>query len=68
MSSTVQKIGKTTVVGERSSYQSNLKRNYYEKPKQESRDGNDQIDISEEAKSRAKGKHKRNILEHLEES
>lgn len=68
MSSSIQRIGKTTVVGEKGHYQSNTQRNYYEKPRQENQDENDHIEISEEAKNRARGKHKRNILEHLEES
>lgn len=67
MTEPVQKIGRSSEVGQRKGDRNRLQQSSNGTAKREVDHEDDQVDISKEARDRAEGRHKKNILEHLEE-
>lgn len=68
MTEPVQRVGRTTEIGQRKGYRDRLHQGHSEGAKREPDQEDDQVDISEEARSRAEGRYKKSILEHVEDS
>lgn len=68
MTEPVQRVSRTTGVGQRLGLREKPERGYGETGKQDSEHEDDQVEISEEARKRVAGKHKKNILEYLDET
>lgn len=67
MTEPVQKIGGTLGVGQRKGDRNRFPQNSGETAKREVDHEDDQVVISKEARDRIEGRHKKNILEHLDE-
>ncbi len=68
MTEPVQKIGKSSEIGQRKGDRNRLQQSSHETVKREVDHENDQVDISKEARDRVEGRHKKSILEHLEDA
>lgn len=68
MTEPVQKIGRSSEIGQRKGDHRRLQQGSHETVKREIDHEDDQVDISKEARDRVEGRHKKNILEHLEDA
>lgn len=68
MTEPVQRVSRTTELGQRQGLREKPDRSYGGADKQDSEHEDDQVEISEEARKRVAGKHKKNILEYLDET
>lgn len=67
MTEPIQRVGRTTGIGQHREHRDRLNQSYGDGTKREADPEDDQVDISEEARRRAEGRYKKNILEHIEE-
>lgn len=67
MTEPVQKVGGTSEAGQRKGLHEKPERGYGGMGQQGSEKEKDQVDISDEARDRAEGRHKKSILEHIAE-